>query len=280
MADSMEETMRAPFLLRVALLLPLGGVLLLGTPLRAEAGKPDPRQVVQKARERARLEGTEMVSTLTIVSKGGQQRVRKTAAISKLYDGGKTEKRLIRFLAPADVKGTGLLTFDYQDKPDDIWFFLPALRKTRRIVSAEKAKTFMGSEFTYADLSPPPVDDFDYTLLRSETVDGVACWVIEARPKSERVAAENGLSRRVAWFGQQDHVVRKAQTYDRKGKLHRQLSVAQVRPVEGQKGTLRPFSLTVKNVQNGRSSTMAITKLKLRKEIPAEYFTTRYLERP
>ena len=70
----------------------------------AQAG-PSATEIVKKAWWAGKLDGSEMVSSLLIINAKGQQRVRKTAAISKLYDNGQTEKRLIRFLAPADVKG-------------------------------------------------------------------------------------------------------------------------------------------------------------------------------
>ncbi len=77
---------------------------------------------------------------MIIIDKKGRERVRDTAQITKLYNKGETEKKLIRFLSPADVKGTGFLTFDYEDKDDDMWLYMPALRKVRRIVSSEKIK--------------------------------------------------------------------------------------------------------------------------------------------
>ena len=126
------------------------------------------KQIVDKSYQATELAGSEVLSTMTIIDNRGRKRVRKIATVSKLYDNGETEKRLIRFLSPADVKGTGLLTFDYDNKDDDMWLFMPALRKTRRIVSTEKAKNFMGSEFTYADITPPILDDFSYDILGEE----------------------------------------------------------------------------------------------------------------
>ena len=101
------------------------------------------RQIIDKSEENTKVSGSEAVSTMTIIDAKGRKRVRKVAQVTKLYDNGETEKKLIRFLSPADVKGTGLLTFDYEKKDDDMWLFMPALRKTRRIVSSEKAKSFM-----------------------------------------------------------------------------------------------------------------------------------------
>ena len=262
---------------RLICCLPLVGLLLSAGP--AAAQKPTARQIVQEAWWAAKLDGSEMISTLTIINDKGQKRIRKTAAISKLVDGGKTEKRLIRFLSPADVKGTGLLSYDYEKKDDDIWFYLPSLRKTRRIVSSEKAKNFMGSEFTYADITPPPVDDFKYKLLRTEEAGGTACHVIESRPKNNTVARENGYSRRVAWFGVKDHMIRKALIYDLKGKLLKELTASGIKEVDATKHRYRAYQMKMVNKQNKRASTMTINKLKLRNKIPDKYFTSRYLEK-
>ena len=86
------------------------------------------REIVDKAFKVTKLAGSESISTMTIIDGKGRERVREIAAVTKLYDNGETEKRLIRFLAPADVKGTGLLTFDYEKKDDDMWLFMPAVR--------------------------------------------------------------------------------------------------------------------------------------------------------
>lgn len=241
--------------------------------------EPTAREIAKKAWWTGKLDGSEMINTLTIVNAKGQKRVRKTAAVSKLYDGGKTEKRLIRFLSPADVKGTGLLTYDYEQKDDDIWFFLPSLRKTRRIVSSEKSKSFMGSEFSYADITPAAVDDFKYKLLRSEKAGGTDCYVLQVIPKSKSIAEENGFSKRVNWLGKKDFVMRKSLIYDERGKLLKEQTVESVKEIDTVKHRFRPMHIRMVNKQNGRSSEMVVDKIKLRKGIPDKYFTARYLER-
>jgi hypothetical protein len=102
----------------------------------------------------------EAISTLRIYDARGRERVRQTSMASRLFESGSTEKRIIRFLSPAEVKGTGMLIYDYDDRNDDMWIYMPALRKTRRIISNEKRKSFMGSEFSNADMSAPNLEDF------------------------------------------------------------------------------------------------------------------------
>ena len=137
----------------------------------ADQSAPDAKRIVEKAQEVVKIDSAEFVSQLIIFDAKGRKRIRRMAQVSKLFDNGRTEKRLIRFLAPADVKGVGLLSFDYENKTDDMWFYMPALRKARRIVSSEKSKNFMGSEFTYGDITSLKIDSFNYRFLGEERVE-------------------------------------------------------------------------------------------------------------
>src|SRR3989339_1401852 len=72
--------------------------------------------------------------TLRIYNKDGAERVRKLSSVTKKY--GEEGKMLLRFDQPADYKGTTMLIYDYETKSDDIWIYLPSLRKSRRIISS------------------------------------------------------------------------------------------------------------------------------------------------
>jgi hypothetical protein len=239
----------------------------------------DAKQIMDRSFQATKLAGSEMLSTMTIIDNRGRERVRKISTVSKLYDSGETEKRLIRFLSPADVKGTGLLTFDYENKDDDMWLFMPALRKTRRIVSTEKAKNFMGSEFTYADMTPPILDDFSYDILGEENVAGTACWKIEMIPVDDDVADENGFSKRISFIAKQDYVIRKAIYFDLDGELHKELAVENVKEIDTQNHKYRPTRMVMVNNQNGRKSVLNVDEIQFNPEVTDEFFTTRYLER-
>ena len=133
----------------------------------------DAREISKKANDAILMNAMEMVSTLKIISAKGEERVRTISTATGKF--GEVNKTLIRFIEPAEVRGTTLLIFDYENKDDDMWIYMPALRKTRRIVSSEKGKNFMGSEFTNANMSKPSLDDFDYKLLGEETINNVKC---------------------------------------------------------------------------------------------------------
>ncbi len=237
------------------------------------------KQIADKAYDATKLAGAEALTTMIIMDSKGRERVRKLAQVTKLYDEDDTEKKLTRFLSPADVKGTSLLIFDYEKEDDDMWLYMPALRKTRRIVSSEKAKSFMGSEFSYADMTPPNLDEFDFRLLGEEEVGGTLCWQLEMIPLNDDVADENGFSKKVSFVGKEDFVIRKAVYYDLDGSLLKELIVKEIKLIDPERMKYRLMEMEMVNKQNERISKLKVDKIQFNPDVKDEYFTTRYLER-
>ncbi|MBN1757545.1 MAG: outer membrane lipoprotein-sorting protein [Chitinispirillaceae bacterium] len=236
-------------------------------------------EIVNRAQDVLRVKGVQAVSVLRIIDEKGRERIRKIKQVTKIYDNGETEKKLIRFIEPADVKGTGLLTFDYNSKEDDLWVYVPTLRKVRRIVSSEKSKSFFGSEFTYADMSPPSPDDFDFKLLGEEKVGDVLCYKVEWKPKNDDVAEENGFSRRITFSGKDNFVVRKSIYYDMDGELYKELIVHEIKELDTKNHKFRYMNSEAINKQNGRRSIFVNEKIEFKPDVDDKYFTTGYLER-
>jgi hypothetical protein len=156
---------------------------------------------------------------------------------------------------------------------------MPALRKTRRIVSTEKAKNFMGSEFTYSDMTPPSLEDFTFKHLGQDEVNGVLCYKIEWIPIDDDIAEENGFSRRMTFIGKQDFVIRKSVYYDLDGELLKELVIHNIKELDSENHKFRAMHLEMTNHQNGRKSVLINEKLEFSPSVQDDYFTTRYLER-
>lgn len=245
----------------------------------ASLAAPGGREIMEKTREASQFSGIEAISTLRIYDSKGRERVRQTSMASRSFDNGATEKRIIRFLSPSEVKGTGMLIFDYREKNDDMWVFMPALRKTRRIVSGEKSKSFMGSEFSNADMSVPVLDDFKYSVLNSETVEETECWVIEAVPVNEDIMDEIGYGRRVIWIGKNDYVLRKAEYFNEDDELFKRLTAGNIKAIDLSKGKFMAMHMEMVNEENGRRSVMTMDKIQYNPQVKEEYFTLDYLEK-
>ncbi|MEO8177273.1 MAG: outer membrane lipoprotein-sorting protein [Deltaproteobacteria bacterium] len=267
-------------------LLPIRGsaalaALLLALPPAAGAGaEPSARELMEQVTETRKLDGSEAVVSMTIATAQGQTRERKLSMATKLADGGKTEKRVYRFSAPADVAGTGVLVFDYEAQADDVWVYLPALRKIRRIVSAQRSEGFMGSEFSYADLNVPALDDYNYRREREESVGGEACHVIDVLPKTPEIAKGEGYSRKTYWVSRERFVLHKAVYYDLEGRAMKELDNSDFKLLDAKRKRYRPMRMVMTNKQNGRVSTFATEQIAFSPEVKDDYFTPRQLERP
>src|SRR5450631_2548027 len=255
--------------------------LLLSGTAQAEKGPggPSAREIMDKVTTTRKLDGSEAVIKMTVLGEGGQAREREITMATKLYDGGKTEKRIYRFLSPADVQGTGILVFDYETKADDVWIYLPALRKTRRIVSSQRAQSFMGSEFSYGDLNIPALDDFNYTLVKEESFGGEPCWVIDLLPKSKEIAEAEGYSKKTYWVSKAKMAVVRGLYYDKDGKLLKELIAQDIKLLDPKNKRYRAMHMEMVNKQNGRKSVFETKKVTFTPTTKDDYFTTAYLER-
>ena len=246
-------------------------------PPAAEAGL-SAREIMNKVTQTRKLAGSEALVTMTIASDKGAPRERKISLATKLFEGGKVEKRIYRFLEPADVKGTGVLVYDYEAQADDVWIYLPALRKTRRIVSSQRSQSFLGSEFSYGDLNVPALDDYSYALGAEENFGGESCFQVDVTPKDKSVAESEGYSKKTYWVSKDKFVIRRGLYYDLGGKLLKELLCDDVQLLDPKNQRYRPKRMEMKNVQNGRRSTFVTEKVAFAPDTKDDYFTTRYLE--
>ena len=233
------------------------------------------KEISDKAMNTIDFEAMEMTLTLKIYNAKGQERVRQVSTASKQF--GEINKTIMKFTAPADVKGISILIYDYKNKDDDMWIYMPALRKTRRIVSNEKGKSFMGSEFTNADMSKPNMNDFEYKILSSETYNGHSCWKIETTCKNEDIEDENGFSKKIVWIEKGTYLCYKVEFYNFDSELFKIQYLQQYKKQSN--GKYFAFYMEMENKQNGRKSIMTINKFQIGSKLTENTFTPAMLEK-
>jgi hypothetical protein len=166
---------------------------------------------------------------MTLRDARGATRVRDLSILGLRGEG--SLHTLVRFESPSDVAGTTLLTRDYDDtRTDEQWLHLPAFRRTTRIVGAGRARSFLGSDLTFADLTRRHPDDFDATLLGQEDVGGERCWRLALTPRTDAIRDELGQSRIEVWIARRTLLVlrSKATLLDGRFKYVQAEDVAQV----------------------------------------------------
>lgn len=255
-------------LARLSLL--LAGLALVVTGGPASANAESGLDIMQKQRTLQRARDEVETLTMTIRNRSGEVKQRRLVSYTLTPAHG-LSKTLLRFLAPRDVENTALLTWEGPAGNDDQWLHLPATRKVKRIAASGKKTRFMGTDFSYEDLRPENLALHTYTLVGSETLDGHACFVIEARPASERQAADSGYSRRRLWIRRDIHYTVKQEYYDKRGRLEK---VGIARAVARVKGSLwRAREVEMADVQAGTRTVMVVERHALDTGLDASFFT-------
>jgi outer membrane lipoprotein-sorting protein len=235
----------------------------------------DARDIAKHSSAAIEFETMEMTVTLKIYDNKGNMRQRQVSVATKKFSG--VTKTMMKFLSPADVKGTAMLIYDYETKDDDMWVYLPSTRKTRRIVSSEKGKSFMGSEFSNADMSKPTIDEFNYKLTGNENYNGQTCLKLETTCKDTKIEENNGYGKKVSWIDQANYLSYKIEFYTSSGKLIKTIMYSDYRKQAS--GKYFSFHMVANNHLNGRKSEMVVDKFILGSKLPEANFTTEYLEK-
>ena len=243
------------------------------------AAQPTAREVMEKNFHVTKVTAIEMEATMVLINDRGQTRERKTTTVVKLQPNGIDSKFLVRFSAPADIRGTGFLQVEHSDGNDDLWIYLPALKKSRRLVANNKKDSFVGSDFSYGDIALPKVDLYQHTLKGREQVDGADCYVVESTPRDDVVRSTSGYSRKVTWVRVDNALEAKVEYYDLAGRLLKTQLVKRHQLVEPDKGKWFALHREMANHQTGHRTTFIVDKLQAVARIADDLFTTRYLER-
>jgi outer membrane lipoprotein-sorting protein len=226
------------------------------------------RQIMEKSRavNDPQDELTEL--EMQLIAASGTRTRKLRIEYLKTDDG--LDRSLIRFSYPRRMKGTGLLTHEQKARSDDQWLYLPSLHKTRRIAADAKTERFVQSDFTYEDLQPEDLDDNTYRLLRSETVDGRPCHVVEATPKSG-----SGYARREIAVDAERWLPLRILYLDAQGQVAKTQHVTGVRQVAGR--FWRPDRVEMADHEREHTTVFLIHSRAINQGIDADHFTQRFL---
>lgn len=242
-----------------------------------------PYEIMKQVDDRYTGDTSIRESTMVLINRRGQQRVRHIKSFSKEF--GKDSKSITFFLDPADVRNTAFLSFDWDDemKEDDSWMYLPALRKVKRIAGGDKSGSFMGSDFTYADVQGVNINWYNYKFLKkSEMVDGHDTWVIESKPKKEfkkKVIKETGYLKSNVWIRKDIMMTIKGKFWVKKGKKIKFLTMANIEKIDGIWTAMKLQMITTKKGRRQHASVLTVDNLVYNKGVKDDMFTTQRMER-
>ncbi|PCI70340.1 MAG: outer membrane lipoprotein-sorting protein [Piscirickettsiaceae bacterium] len=246
-------------------------------PLSALAISAD--EIAQRVDERD--DGDKMMSTMemTLIDKNGQQRVRTMKNFS--MDREDSTHNVIFFLSPADVRNTAFLTYDYDEsaRDDDQWLYLPALQKTKRIASSDKSSSFMGSDFTYSDMTTRDISDYSYRIVKESTVRTHKVWIMESVPKAAKTIAETGYVKSYMFVRQDNYVVIRALHILQAKGQKKYLDVKKLDQIDGIWVATEIEMKTTQDKQLLHKTRLKLSDVKFNQALDADFFSIRRIEK-
>ena len=157
-------------------------VLICFLALAGAGAAEDARQIVTESQNRSRSKSLEYEGTLEVTSASSTQVSVKHWIFQRIGSSGES-KAILRFTAPAEIQGVALLIISHPYRASDQWMWTPAIGRSRPIATQNRATGLFGTGYSFEDIEERDVDQFNYKLAGSVSVDGAACWKIESRPK-------------------------------------------------------------------------------------------------
>ena len=245
----------------------------------APAAGPGGREIMERVDARDTGDNAVQDMEMILIDKGGHERVRNLRSFRR--DVGEDTQSILFFLSPADVRETGFLTYDYDgaERDDDQWLYLPALKKTKRIASGDKSGSFMGSDFSYADMTDRELDFYDYELLQEDEVDGYAVWIVQAIPNNEKEIEETGYTRSIFFVRKDNDVVIRAKSWVKKGERNKYMEVKRLDRIDGIWVPTEIHMTTKKDSATLHKTVLKASNVRFNQEIDEGEFTVRRLEK-
>ncbi|MDA3810874.1 MAG: outer membrane lipoprotein-sorting protein [Spirochaetaceae bacterium] len=231
------------------------------------------RQIMESVINNQKSNSSAMDLVMNLVDRSGNISTRRLQTLI-LDDQGQT-KTITLFMEPASVKDTRFLTLENELRNDDQWIYLPALRKVKRIAAGEREGSFMGSDFSYSDMSARggDLDDSDYKILREETYNGYDCFVVESIPHE---GTDPVYGKNISWVDKISRLTIKVDFYSLNlSEKIKELIMENLKEVQGHWVGLKT---TMTTIATGHKTIVETRQVKYDIPINPGYFTTNFLQ--
>ena len=250
--------------------------MLLGVSLCSSALGASPDEIVQKSQAAFFYPGKDFKARvmMKLISPSGQERVREMTMLRlNTGEAGGEQKYFMYFFQPAEVKDMTFMVFKYPERDDDRWLFVPAINMVRRIAMQDKQASFVGSDFTYEDVSGRDLADDAHELAKDETLNGKECFVVKSTPKADSANYDYKLS----WIDKATFLPVKEEYHDRAGATVRVFTADEVQVVKGFPTITRR---TMKNLQSGHRTEVSYSSQDYNVGLEENLFSERFLRQP
>ena len=231
------------------------------------------KEIVRKSQQAFYYAGKDIQAKvlMKLISKNGKERTRELTMLRLNMEDSWNQKYYMYFHQPADVRAMTFMVWKYTGEDDDRWLFLPAIKLVKRIAADDKNSSFVGSDFSYEDVSGRDLSDDSHTLKAEETMNGRDAYVVESVPKE---ATSVYFSRKVSWIDKETFLPLKEEYYDKRGDLYKTFTADKIENIQDIPTII---NRTMLNVQNGHRTDVSFTEVKYNVGLRDDIFSERYL---
>lgn len=257
----------------------LGLSLLSGPVLAADPWSMSALQIIEQVNLRDDGDQQTRKFKLQLTDKSGVMREQDTIGYRKYF--GKEKRTIVFYTEPTNVRGTGFLTYDYNEteKDDDRWLYLPALRKVRRIAASDRGAYFLGTDLTYEDVSNDQKvtsSDYNFTLSGKGSVDGIDVLIVEGTPVNDSLARELGYSKVVWHVDPAIWMSRQGEFWDINGAHLKTIKIENVEVIDGIQTAMK---IHVENHKTGHQTRFIFTDVSYSAPVDDKVFKKTRLKR-
>ena len=232
------------------------------------------KDIMLKVHNRPTWKSMKAKLELKLIPVKGREKIHKMESYSMKNEEDETSM-LIKFVYPGDVKGTKFLLIENKEREDDIWIYLPALRKAKKIIASEKRGAFMGSDFSNYDIGGGEFEDWDYKLLEEKEYEGKEVYIVECSAKSRDIIKKTGYSKIIKYVLKSIPLTLYSEYYDKSGNLFKTIKIDKYENIEG---VWFETEMTAENVKTGHKSKFVFTEIEANVKLPEKYFSPSYLK--
>jgi len=232
------------------------------------------KEIIKRSQEAFYYAGYDMKAKIemTLINKAGKKRLREMTMLRINVKSSLNQKFYIYFHRPADVRGTSFLVLKYPDKDDDRWLFISAIKLVKRIASSDQFSSFVGSDFTYEDISGRDLNADEYRLVKTEQINGKKAYVVQNAPIKPAA-----YTKKVSWIDTITFLPLKEEYYDIQNELYKVFSADQIEDI---KGVPTIIKRSIQNVKRGHRTQVIYKTVEYGLGMPDSVFTERSLRRP
>jgi len=243
--------------------------------VRAQETAPDAADIMKKSHLSYYYAADDGVSDviMTLVDKKGKERQREFTMLRLDIEEGGAQKYYTYFRKPSDVSRLTFMVHKTPDGNDKRWIYVPSVDLVKPISADDKNSSFVGSDFSYEDVSGRHWTEDDHTFKEESVLDGKAVYVIESVPKEDY----KGFARKVSYIDTDTFLPLKEEYFDKKGK---NIRIFRAERIENIDGISTITSRSIKNVKKGTRTIVEFSGVKYDLGMKENIFSERYLKNP